>query len=344
MPGSRTRFVHDRSNPLPHDVVVVDEASMVSVTLLARLLTALRPQARLVLIGDPDQLAPVEAGPVLRDIVEAAPGAASGLVSTLAAVGLPASGPVVRLRRNYRSRPVLAELARAVLARDVDAALAIATSGEEGIRFAPTAAQTPLRDRVTGYGAAMVAAARDGRVREALATLDRHRLLCAHRRGPFGVALWSRQVEEWLAGAVEGFDPTQTWYPGRPLLVTQNAADLGLYNGDTGVVVLDKGTLRAHFARGDKVHVVSPFLLDSVQTIHAMTIHKAQGSQFDEVTVVLPPSDSPLLTRELLYTAITRARLEVTLIGGRDALARAITRTSPTASGLRDRLRAASDS
>ena len=339
-PAARNRFVHNAANPLPHDVVVVDEASMVPVTLLARLLAALRPQARLVLIGDPDQLAPVDAGAVLRDMVEADNPAPDGLTATLAQLDLPASGPVVRLRRNYRSRPALAALARAVLDQDVERALALAGSGDPGIRFAPTAAETPLQEQLVRHGTAMVEAARHGRVGEALASLEAHRLLCAHRRGPYGVAWWSRQVEDWLAAAVPGFDPTQTWYPGRPLLVTQNATDLGLFNGDTGVVVADPDGLRAHFARGQRVHSISPFLLDSVQTVHAMTVHKAQGSQFDAVSVVLPPPDSPLLTRELLYTAVTRARSEVTLIGSAESLARAVTSPARPGSGLRARLSA----
>lgn len=338
VPEARNRFAHDAGNPLPHDLVVVDEASMVPVTLLARLLEALRPQARLILIGDPDQLAPVDAGPVLRDIVAAAPPPTAELADALAAVGSPASGPVVRLQRNYRSDPALAELAAAVLEQDVDRALALAGSGTPGILLAGSVAGTRLREVVTEQGRRMVGAARAGRVHEALAALEKHRLLCAHRRGPFGVALWSRQVEEWLTAAVPGFDPLLDWYPGRPLLVTQNAPDLGLFNGDTGVVVADPGGLRAHFARGSRVHSVSPFLLDAVQTVHAMTVHKAQGSQFDQVTVVLPPPDSPLLTRELLYTAITRARSQVTLIGSPESLARAITSPSLGATGLRARL------
>ncbi len=335
VPDSRNRFQHHRGNPLPHDVVVVDEASMVNVTLMARLLEALRPQARLVLVGDPDQLAPVEAGAVLADIVDAGPGAE---LAALAPLGLPASGPVVRLRHNYRSVAGIAELAAAVLAGDADRAVGLATAGTVGIHFAAGLEQTDLRERVTTSGTAMVNAAREGRVDDALALLDEHRLLCAHRRGPYGVALWSRQVEEWLAASLEGFDPTQAWYPGRPLLVTQNSPELGLYNGDTGVVVARDGVLRAFFTRGRRPHAVSPFLLEGVQTIHAMTVHKAQGSQFDRVTVVLPTADSPLLTQELLYTAITRARTEVTLIGSVDSLARAVRQRARRASGLRERL------
>ncbi len=339
VPESRNRFRHSPANPLPHDVVVVDEASMVNVTLMARLLEALRPTARLVLIGDPDQLAPVEAGAVLADIVEAAaePGGAH-FGPTLVALGLPDSGPVVRLRHNYRSVRTIAELAAAVLSGDADRALELAGSAAPGVRFAATVEETDLRERVTAAGVAMVTAARTGRVADALALLEEHRLLCAHRRGPYGVTLWSRQVEEWLAGALDGFDPTVVWYPGRPLLVTQNSPELGLYNGDTGVVVNHDGLLRAHFARGRRVHTVSPFLLDGVQTIHAMTVHKAQGSQFNRVTVVLPPPDSPLLTQELLYTAITRARQEVTLIGSAESLRKAVRQKARRASGLRDRL------
>jgi exodeoxyribonuclease V alpha subunit len=122
------------------------------------------------------------------------------------------------------------------------------------------------------------------------------------------------------------------------VLVTQNSPDLGVYNGDTGVVVDVGGTLQACFARGRRVHQVSPFLLEGVQTIHAMTVHKAQGSQFDRVTVVLPTPDSPLLTQELLYTAITRARTEVTLIGSPESLALAVRQRARRASGLRERL------
>ena len=120
--------------------------------------------------------------------------------------------------------------------------------------------------------------------------------------------------------------------------MTRNSPELGLYNGDTGVVVNHDGLLRAHFARGRRVHTVSPYLLEGVQTIHAMTVHKAQGSQFDRVTVVLPPPDSPLLTQELLYTAITRARLEVTLIGSEESLRKAVRQKARRASGLRDRI------
>lgn len=338
VPGSRNRFAHHAGNPLPHDLVVIDEASMVPVTLLARLLESLRPAARLILIGDPDQLAPVDAGPVLRDIVAAAPPASPMLAQSLSTVGLPPSGSVVRLRRNHRSTEALAELARLVLAGEVAAAVALASSGAEGILLAESAAGTSLQTDVVGHGTRMVTAAREGDYETALLALERHRLLCAHRRGPYGVALWSRQVEEWLTSAIPGFDPGQDWYPGRPLLVTQNSADLGLYNGDTGVVVSEGGGLRAYFARGRQQYSISPFLLDAVQTVHAMTVHKAQGSQFDQVTVVLPPPDSPLLTRELLYTAITRARSKVTLIGSIGSLAKAITSQSLGATGLRRRL------
>ena len=338
VPDSRHRFVHSRSNPLPHDVVVVDEASMVNVTLMARLLEALRPQARLVLVGDPDQLAPVAAGAVLADIVEAAGAPGGELAKILGELGLPASGPVVRLRHNYRSVQSIAELAAAVLSGDVERALALAGAGAPGVRFAARVEETDLRERVTTSGVAMVTAARQGRVDDALRLLDEHRLLCAHRRGPYGVTLWSRQVEEWLAAVLDGFDPTMTWYAGRPLLVTQNSPDLGLYNGDTGVVVNHDGLLRAHFARGRRVHTVSPYLLEGVQTINAMTVHKAQGSQFDRVTVVLPAPDSPLLTQELLYTAITRAKTEVTLIGSEESLRKAVRQRARRASGLRDRL------
>ncbi|MFZ0531286.1 MAG: exodeoxyribonuclease V subunit alpha, partial [Propionicimonas sp.] len=339
VPESRTRFQHHRANPLPHDVVVVDEASMVNVTLMARLLAALRPQARLVLVGDADQLAPVEAGPVLADIVATPAPAGTEARRALQAVGLPDSGTVVRLRHNYRSVPAISQLAAAVIAGDPVETLRLAGSGVDGVRFAERVEDTDLRSEVVGAGRAMVTAARVGLAEQALARLESHRLLCAHRSGPYGVSHWSRQVEAWLSQAIEGFDPSLPWYPGRPLLVTGNAPDLGLYNGDTGVIVrTEGGDLRACFARGSRLHSVSPFLLEGVQTIHAMTVHKAQGGQFEHVTVILPPPDSPLLTQELLYTAITRAKTRVTLIGSAEALQQAVQRPARRASGLQRRI------
>ncbi len=333
-PEARTRFVHDRDNPLPHDVVIVDEASMVSVTMMARLLEALRPDARLVLVGDPDQLTPVEAGAVLSDVVAVPTAATPTLDSALAALGLGPASSVIRLTRNWRFGGAIGDLADAIRVGDDDAAVAIAGSGAAGMRFVETA-EASLRADVVSAGVALIEAARRGAVREALEALESHRLLCAHRRGPFGVAHWSRQVEQWLAEAVADLASGGSWYAGRPLLITQNAPDLGLYNGDTGVVVDDRqGHPRAWFGRGTHLRSFSPFMLDAVQTVHAMTVHKAQGSQFQHVSFLMPPPESPLLTRELLYTAVTRATTSVTLIGSEESLRRAVLRPAQRASGL----------
>jgi len=339
VPEARNRFRHNRANPLPHDVVVVDEASMVSVTLMARLLEALRPGARLVLVGDPNQLAPVEAGAVLADIVEAPAAEVPALRDGLAALGLSAAArPVAVLRRNHRSGQTIAELAAAVLAGDADAVERLATAGSAEVGFAESAEAAGLPELVSRVGVAMIRAARVGDVTGALTELESHRLLCAHRHGPFGVSSWSRRVEDWIAEALPDFDPTPLWYAGRPVLVTQNSPEVGLFNGDTGVVVEAAGQLRAYFARGGRTQAVSPFVLDAVATIHAMTVHKAQGSQFAQVSLILPDPDSPLLTRELLYTAITRAEQRVNLIGSLESLRRAVTNRARRASGLLARL------
>jgi len=334
-PESRNRFVHRASNPLPDDVVIVDEASMVSLPLMARLLEALKPDARLVLVGDPDQLAPVEAGAVLADIVDAPNPLPPSASAELSELGVDAGSAVVRLRTNWRFGGPLGDLATAVRLGDADDALRLASLGGDEIAFGPDEDAVGLKDRVLGCGLAMLDAGRRGDADAALAALGTHQLLCAHRQGPHGVSWWNRQAESWLAAADPGLSPGQTWYPGRPILVTQNAPDLGLFNGDTGVVVGDD----ACFERGGRRSAVSVFLLDQVQTAHAMTVHKAQGSQFDAVSLILPPPDSPLLTRELLYTAITRARSRVAIVGSPEALRAAVTHRARRASGLAARLR-----
>ncbi len=338
-PGNRTRFRHDRGNHLPHDVVVVDETSMVSLSMMARLAEAVRPEARLVLVGDPEQLASVEAGAVLGDIVGPAADRAA----------LPSDRPVIGegitvLRRVHRYGGAIATMAEAVQRGDADGALeALATGGSnvEWIAADVSAQRTSeelgeVRARAVASGRRVIEAARAGRAHDAIAALGGFRLLCAHRRGPEGVATWMRHVEDWLRAEVEGFVAGSEWFVGRPLIVTENDYALRLYNGDTGVVVeTEGGRLVAAFERGDTVVHVSPTRLAAVDTVYAMTVHKSQGSQFDDVAFLLPGIDSRVLTRELLYTAVTRARNHLIVVGSEDAIRAAVRRPIARASGLR---------
>jgi exodeoxyribonuclease V alpha subunit len=344
-PG-RGRFRHDRYDRLPYDVVVVDETSMVSLTMMARLLDAVRPDARLVLVGDPDQLASVEAGAVLGDLARAPGRPEPHLDAALAALGLPGGvvNGVVTLEHVWRFRGAIAEFARAVQAGDSDAAVALLRTGAHDLEFAETdsaAAPDAVRVDVVEAGVALTVAAAADDVPAALAALEHHRVLCGHRRGPYGVTRWSREIERWLAEALPPILGTDVaalgeWYPGRPVLVTANDYDTGLYNGDTGVVVATPDGPRVAFP--GRAEPLAPSRLAEVATVHAMTVHRGQGSQFARVTVVLPPAESPLLTRELLYTAVTRAREFVRVVGSEAAVRAAVARPVSRASGLRHRL------
>ena len=318
-PDTSARFRHNRGNRLPHDVIVVDETSMVSLTMMARLLEAVRPDARLILVGDPDQLASVEAGAVLADLVD----------------GL-GEAKIAALKTSHRFGKSIEELATAIRVGDADRAIEVLRSGGEHLEWID--AEDPrdkLRTVLVRHAVALRTAAILGDAQAALTVLDEHRLLCAHRRGPFGVTQWNRQVERWLTE--ETGDPIwSSWYPGRPVLVTANDYGLGLYNGDTGVTVVHDEALRAVI--GDTTFATSR--LADVETMHAMTIHKSQGSQADEVTVLLPQEDSRLLTRELFYTAVTRAKKRVRVVASEAALRTAIERRAVRASGLAERLRA----
>lgn len=369
--GTTGRFRHHRGNRLPHDVVVVDETSMVSLTMMARLLDAVRPDARLVLVGDPEQLASVEAGAVLGDLAAARGAEEPELAAALVACGAfradrtplgsaddqDAAGPgepapprivehgVVRLSRNWRFEGAIAAFAAAVQAGDADRAVALLRSGSAELAFVDADADgvgpaelDTLRSEVVRAGTDLIGAAGDGRAEQALRVLDEHRLLCGHRRGPHGVSRWTAEIERWLALARPGFDAEAPWYPGRPLLVTANENDLGLYNGDTGVVVRTPRGRRAVFGRDGVATEFEPARLGAVGTVWAMTVHRSQGSQFTGVTVVLPPPESPLMTRELLYTAVTRARVRVRVLGTEAAVRAAIARPAGRASGLRERL------
>ncbi len=345
-PGSNSRFRHDRSNQLPHQVVIVDETSMVSLSLMARLVEAVRPSARLVLVGDPEQLVSVEAGAVLGDIVgDAADEGFDAAAAPATSRGIAAG--ITVLRRVHRFSGAVGELARAVEAGDADAAVDLLSAGTGGLTWVPddaavsAAADEAVRTAVVGPAAEVVEAARRGDARAALDAMQKVQLLCAHRRGPYGVAVWRTRIESWLHEAVPGYVP-HGWYAGRPLLITENDYGLGLFNGDTGVVVEAEadvgGRLLSAFERRGQIVLVSPARLSAVETLYAMTIHKSQGSQFGEVVVVLPDETSPILTRELLYTAVTRAERAVTVVGTETAVRHAVDRPVQRTSGLRDRL------
>ncbi len=328
--GSRNRFRHDRRNRLPHDVIVVDETSMVSLTMMARLVESVRSDCRLILVGDPDQLASVEAGAVLADLVD-------GLARREPAT-------VASLRESHRFGRQINDLAEAVRDGDADRALALLSAGGDHIELLdPGDPDTlpSLRARLVAHAVALRAVATSGDAAGAIAVLDAHRLLCAHRDGPWGVGHWNRAVERGLAehtGLPIGGGWGQEWYAGRPLLLTSNDYGLDLFNGDTGVVVADGDGVRAAIATPYGPRLLSTSRLTDVDTMHAMTVHKSQGSQAAEVTVLLPPDDSRLLTRELFYTALTRAERKVTVVATHDAVRLAVGRPAHRASGLAERL------
>jgi exodeoxyribonuclease V alpha subunit len=336
-PDSHSRFRHHRANRLPHDVVIVDETSMVSLSMMARLAEAVRPTARLVLVGDPGQLTSIEAGAVLGDIVGPADGAPSGS---------PVGEGIVVLERVHRFGEGIAEVADAIRRGDADRLIATLTAGPEGVTWidadvtgAPAETLAPVRDGAVTAGRALIEAGRAGDARRALEALGTFRVLCAHRRGPHGVATWMDRIERWLAAELPDFATEGDWYAGRPLLMTENDYGLRLFNGDTGVVVASGADgVAAAFERRGEIVEYSPSRLEAVETVYAMTIHKSQGSQFDTAAVLLPDVTSQILTRQLLYTAVTRARRQLILVGAEATIRAAASRPVARASGLGWRL------
>ena len=342
--------------------MIIDESSMVSLPLTARLVDAVRPDARLILVGDPGQLASIEAGAVLGDIV--GPAAERLIISEPARsllgdvtghpvtaeepeAGVTIGDGIVVLDRVHRFGEGIAMLADAVRRGDADAALDILRSPPEDVMWIPVdladsasaAALAPIRERAVAAGGAMLDAAGAGDAVTAIEALDSFRLLCPHRLGAHGVAGWNATIESWLAD--KRVDPGNDgpWYVGRPLLVTKNDYELRLFNGDTGVVIrTDADQVRAAFTRRNEVFEVSPSRLSAVDTVYAMTIHKSQGSQFETAAVLLPGPSSRILTRELVYTAATRARKLLILAGTEETIRAALAKPIARTSGLRERL------
>lgn len=324
-------FRHDVANPLAADVVVVDETSMADLALLARLVAAVPPAARLILLGDRDQLASVEAGAVFGDIC-GGPRAHAG------EAGL--AGCVTHLGHSFRFGAGIRELAAAINAGDPARAL----STLDDPAFPAVSLIEATDDREQSARAVTLAAAGFAGLFDAadpaarLAALGRFRLLTAHRRGFNGAQRLNREVER-APALRHGSRPGAEWYAGRPVMITRSDHDLGLFNGDTGVAARDgNGRMGVTFPGPDGTRWVPSGRLPECETAYAVTVHKAQGSEFDEVLVVLPLGPSPVLTRELLYTAVTRARSKVAICASREAVRRAVATPIRRSSGLRDAL------
>jgi len=349
-----TGFRHHRENPLPLDLLVLDEASMVDVSLMASLLEALPETARLILLGDRDQLASVEAGAVLGDICQGCEGAGEPFVQRLAEVTGAALGPsasssgclrdqVVILRHSYRfgaDSPV-GRLAAAVNRGDAGGAGALLRSAPEGSGIAWQSGDAALL-AAQRYLPLFERLAEGAPVEELFERLRGFRLLCALRGGPQGMERMNQAITRRLA-RLGRLRLESEWYPGRPVMVTRNDYALGLYNGDLGIVVPhpeEPGQLTVAFASPEgRPRWIAPARLPACETVYAMTVHKSQGSEFDEVLLQLPEQFSPVLCRELIYTAVTRARRHFTLAGPEGVFEQAVGRSLMRHSGLRDLLR-----
>lgn len=338
-PGSR--FGHHAGNPLPHDLVIVDEASMVALPLMADLLDAVRPDARVVLVGDPDQLASVEAGTVLGDLV--GPLRVDG---SDRAVG-PLAHNVTALQRVHRfgAESGIAALSGAVRNGDTGAVLALLDGSRDDliwIRPDDAAAVAVVQQELVRAGVDVIAAATQRRATDGLEAASRVKVLAATRSGPNGLFDWSDRIERDVLAAVGSTRPAShragDWYVGRPVMVTENDPTNKVFNGDTGLAVPGARGLALALPDADGIRTLPVARVREVDTWWAMTIHKSQGSEFPHAVVALPEPSSPILTRELLYTAITRARTKVTVIASPEALTRAVESPVARASGLGHRI------
>jgi len=353
-------FRHNTKNPLPVDVVVIDESSMVDLALLSKLVQAIPPDARLILLGDKDQLASVEAGAVLGDICDT--GNIHGFskpfcdaVERLAGENIVSSpdgsdkqGPsdcIIHLQKNYRFGVTsgIGAVSRAVNDGDNAQALTLLREGNyPDIHWQelprPDALPRALRDLIVNGFTGYLKATDPGEIFD---LFNRFRILCALREGPFGVSALNLLVEQVLKG--EGvIKRDNRWYRGRPVLITRNDYNLKLFNGDIGIILPDPAANnehRAFFQAADgTLRKFPPLRLPEHETVYAMTVHKSQGSEFNEILFLLPDRDSPVLTRELIYTGITRARERVEIWGKEEVFCTAISKRIERTSGLRDAL------
>jgi exodeoxyribonuclease V alpha subunit len=353
--SDRPGFRHNRANPLHLDLVVVDEASMIDVGLMAALLEALPPSCRIIMLGDRDQLASVEAGNLFGDLcgpgeihwsdclvqaIQPFLGTATAPPSIIAPAN-PLADSLVLLRTSRRFAPDsgIGALARATNSGEAEAVGRVLAASWSDVEYVETTAPEQaalVRDRLLAFLEPLLNA---DCPQAALRALTGRRVLCALREGPRGVEGVNRLAQTHLR-RMRSMTPEAPHYPGLPILISRNDYQLGLFNGDTGVLWPDdQGALRGWFEQDrDGLRSFSLARLPAWQPSYAMTVHKSQGSEFDQVLLLLPQEDAPILSRELLYTGMTRARHQLTLCGPRELLLRAIGRQVIRYSGLARKL------
>jgi exodeoxyribonuclease V alpha subunit len=354
-------FRHHSKNELRADVVVVDEASMVDLALMSKLIQALPQEARLILLGDKDQLASVEAGAVLGDLCDAGDALrfskrfcrefenVTGSKIDIASNGMEESflsDSIVQLRDSFRfgREGGISALSRAVNRGRADLSVELLQNdGCKNVRWKtlprPHAFFHAIREAILrGFGDYLRAI---GSPEEIFNRFARFRVLCALRQGPYGVIAINTLIEQILTEE-KLIEPGKKWYPGRPVLIARNDYHLHLFNGDVGIALPDSESnreLRVFFPADDgTLRKVHPLRLPEHETVYAMTVHKSQGSEFAELLLILPDRASAVLTRELIYTGITRAREYVEIWGTEDVFRVAVSRRINRASGLQDAL------
>lgn len=355
------RFRHHAGNRLAIDALVVDEASMLDLALATRLIEAVPDDAKIILLGDKDQLAAVESGAVFAEL-SADPSLSAARIDQIASLcAMPAAAMqtprpaaqsglkdhVVWLTRNFRfaSDSGIGQLATDINSGDSAGAIARLGSDTSGTLQWLDDGGSVLRDEsvqaiLAGYTGYLDALRTEGQNPDAATNaFARFRTLCAVRDGARGVKAINRLVSKHFRSTLKHpLDPggQAEWYPGRPVMVLRNDYVLKLFNGDIGIAMPDdSGVLMVFFPEGEgKFRAVAPVRLPAHETAFAMTVHKSQGSEFDQVLVLLPEDHNPVLTRELVYTAVTRARLRVTLVSGAAVLERAIQTPTRRRSGL----------
>lgn len=317
--GTQPKF--NAQQPLPYDLIIVDEASMIDLRMASQLVTAINPQARLILLGDANQLAAVEAGAVLAELNKA---------QTL-------KNSRVHLTQSQRFGGQIGQLAEAVCRGDTLTVTQLIEQSSDELNYAPLEQVESLAKKLfIGYQAFAQALKSKTDIVDLLKLFDDFRVLCAVREGSYGVNALNQRLSLLLQKELaQNEDPLAVWYHGRPVMVTQNDYSLDVFNGDIGITLEEEDGFYVYFpARDTPTKRVSAARLAHSETALALTIHKSQGSEFKQVAVVLPKEESPILTRQLLYTGITRAKKQIQLWALKPILLKTIEQETKRASGL----------